>query len=287
MIQIGNYEITSVVTGTLRLDGGAMFGVVPKVLWQNLNDVDASNRILLATRSLLAIDRVAGRVIIVDTGCGSKWRPEEADRYGIRPDAKALDRALGERGLCRQDVTDIVVTHLHFDHNGGLTDWADQAGGETRPRYPQARHWLHARHLLHAQAPTVRDRASFISADFAGLHGAGVFRFVDGDEPKSDIDGVRWFVSKGHTPYQILPIFESSQGGLLFVSDIVPTIAHLRLGWVMAYDLFPLTTVKERERIYAWCLNEGMRIAFPHDPRHGIAGLTGTVDRPVVSETFD
>lgn len=287
MIQVGRYQISSIVTGELRLDGGAMFGVVPKVLWQNLNDVDDSNRILLVTRSLLAVDRTSHRVLLVDTGCGSKWKAADAERYGIRPDAAAIDRALAAHGLQRGDVTDVVVTHLHFDHNGGLTDWTEEPGGETRIRYPQATHWLHVRHWQHAQNPTVRDRASFVRSDFEGLRNAGSLRLIDGDAPAGEIDGIRWFVSNGHTPFQLLPIFESDDGGLMFASDIVPTIAHLRLGWVMAYDLFPLTTVAEREQIYARCLSQGTRLAFPHDPRHGIARLTGSIERPVVIETLD
>jgi glyoxylase-like metal-dependent hydrolase (beta-lactamase superfamily II) len=287
MFTLGRFEITSIVNGTMRLDGGAMFGVVPKVLWQNLADVDSSNRILLATRTLLAVDRAAGQVVLVDTGCGSKWGPKEAERYGVQPDPTAIPRALETYGLRPQDVTDVVVTHLHFDHNGGLTYWYDQPGERTCLTYAKAIHWIHRRQWEHAHRPTVRDRASFLPQDFEALESAGVLRFVDGDEPKSSISGIDWFLSHGHTPYQLLPVFRSPQRDLMFVGDIVPMVAHLRLGWVMAYDLFPLTTVAERERIYAQALGGFLAIALPHDLKHGAVALGGTIDRPIVTEALE
>jgi len=283
MLGIGNYELQSVVNGTLRLDGGAMFGVVPKVLWQNVVDVDEQNRIRLAARSLVAVDRSTKRVIVVDTGCGTKWDQKSAERYAIKHDADALPRKLGEMGLALADVTDVVITHLHFDHNGGLTDWYDDPGGKTTLRFPNARHWIHRKHFEHAQNATPKDQASFVEADFAALRDADVLAFVDGDSPAPTIDGVRWMVSQGHTTCQLHPEFVGDDRNLLFVGDLVPTIAHLRLGWVMAYDLRPLDTISERRHVYRRCFDEGLLLAFPHDPDYGGAIIEGTVQRPVVS----
>lgn len=286
MIAFGRYEVSSIVNGALRLDGGAMFGVVPKVLWQNVTDVDSLNRIPLATRTLLAIDRAARRIVLVDTGCGTKWSPKDAERYGVQPDPMAIPRTLQAAGFVPEDVTDVIVTHLHFDHNGGLTSWYDEPGGPTTLVYPRARHWIHRGQWEHAHKPTVRDRASYLPQDFASLAGNRL-HFVEGEKPQPSIDGIDWFVSKGHTPYQLLPVFSAEKDGLMFVGDIVPTIAHLRLGWVMGYDLFPLTTIAEREQIYDRCIRDGMSIAFAHDPAHGGVSLGGTVERPIVSNTLD
>ena len=244
MIRIDPYEVCSVVTGSIRLDGGAMFGVVPKVLWQSVADVDEANRILLATRTLLAVDRTRPQVILVDTGCGTKWTPEKANRFAIHYDGDAIPQALASLGLGPEDVTDVVITHLHFDHNGGLTDWFDDPDGPTTLRYPHARHWVHRRHWDHACRPHIKDRASFLQEDFVALSEGGVLQFVDGDEPSSPFEGVEWLITNGHTPCQLHPILGSGDERLLFSGDIVPTVAHLRLNWVMAYDMQPLETIR-------------------------------------------
>lgn len=287
MIEVGHWTIRSVVNGYIRLDGGAMFGVVPKTLWARSQDVDDQNRILLATRTLLAVNRRAGRILLVDTGTGSKWSCEQANRFAVQSTPAALDAALGEVGAQPEDVTDVIVTHLHFDHAGGMTSWADQPGGPVKLRFPKASHWIHRNHWDHAHNPTKRDKASFISADFAGLEAAGVLRFLAGEATASAIEGVRWFLAHGHSPYQLLPWFDSGGQGrdLLFVGDMVPTSSHLPPAWVMAYDLQPLVTLAERERVYARCRDEGLLLAFPHDRHHGIARIAfDDSGRPEVAE---
>ena len=162
-----------------------MFGVVPKVLWCKRAAPDELNRILLALRTLVAIDQEAGRVVLVDTGAGSKWAPQDAARYGITHDAGALAEALKPLGLTEADVTDVVIAHLHFDHAGGMTFWKDGPGGEIGVRFPNARHWVHARHLEHARNPTLRDKTSFIPHDVEALDENGLLHGVTGDEPTS------------------------------------------------------------------------------------------------------
>lgn len=286
MIRAGRYELHSIVTGRIRLDGGAMFGVVPKVLWESLCDVDPLNRIDLVTRTLLAVDREADRVILVDTGCGSKWTPKMAERYGVQSDPNAIDRALHTLGLDRTRVTDVVVTHLHFDHNGGLIDRAGGADGESVLRYPQARHWIHPEQWAHALSPHLKDRASYIADDFASLADAGVFVFVEegGMGPAPEFE---WFLSHGHTPFQVHPILGRGRERVLWAGDLVPTTAHLRLTWVMAYDIEPLRTIEEKKRIFEMCFRDGVRLALPHDPRVGGVALEGTAERPIVSVALD
>lgn len=286
MLTIEPFELHSVVTGTLRLDGGAMFGVVPKVLWEKVSDVDDLNRILLKTRTLLAVDRSANRVVLVDTGCGTKWQPEQAERFGVAHDADAIPNALEAIGLSPDKVTDVVVTHLHFDHNGGLTYWYDDPGGPLRLQYPQARHWVHRTHWEHANAPHVKDRASFLTEDFTPLAEAGVLEFVEGKDPDPPFPGMTWAVSHGHTPGQLHPIFGAGSQRLMFVGDLIPTMAHLRLAWVMAYDLQPMSTVGEKAAVIQRCFEEGMMLAFPHDPEVGGVAVDGTMERPIVARTL-
>ncbi len=287
MMRIEPFELVSVVNGTIRLDGGAMFGVVPKVLWEKVVDVDDRNRILLATRTLLAVDRARERVILVDTGCGTKWATDEAERYDIRFDPEAVPNALAKLGFEPDAVTDVIVTHLHFDHNGGLTDWFDDPDGPVELRYPRARHWIHRKHWEHATHPAQKDAASFLERDLLAFADTDVLTFVEGDQPPSPLEGLGWFLSHGHTPYQLHPVFGTGSQKLLFVGDVVPTVAHLRLGWVMAYDLRPEVTIDEKESVYRRCFDDGLLLAFPHDPQIGGVEIDGTINRPIVARTLD
>ena len=264
-----------------------MFGVVPKVLWEGKTRADHLNRIALTMRTLVAIDRDAKRLVLVDTGAGHKWPAEEARRFAMEVYPTALADALAVHGLTEADVTDIVVAHLHFDHNGGLTEWEGPSGGATRLRFPQARLWIHEKHWQHANAPTERDRASFLERDLQALRREGALTFVAGDDPPAPFDGVYWFVSHGHTPYQLLPVFEGDDGGLMFVGDLIPTTAHLPVPWVMGYDLQPLMTLEEKREVYRRCAQEELVLAFPHDLEAGGVAIEIVDGKPVVSKTLN
>lgn len=286
MIRVGNYEIVSVAAGHDRLDGGAMFGVVPKILWEKTEDVDEKNRMRMALRVLVARDRAAGRLILTDAAAGSRWEKEEAERFGIEDDPGALDRAISAFGCAPEDVTDVILTHLHFDHCGGAVLADTEANDETRPRFPNATLWVHALQWKHAASPSVKDRASYRARDIRGIESTGKLRVLDGDPPPSPFPGIRFFVSNGHTPGQLLPLFEDDRP-LLFASDMIPTAAHLPLPWVMAYDLHPMTTIEEKERVFAMCRGRGLRIAFCHDLRAGAVSVAIEKGKPRVAEVLD
>lgn len=286
-MKIGRYEILSVQTGTFRLDGGAMFGVVPKTLWRSKTDADEDNRIPLATRTLVAIDRAAGRVIIVDTGCGTKWDVELRERFAIRHDRDAVDRRLRTVGLTAADVTDVIVTHLHFDHNGDLTEWEDPRKKTLRLRFPKATHWLHHRQWEHAHKPTLKDRASYFPEDYELVHEAGLLRLLDGEPPESPWPDVELFVSNGHTVCHLHPIFGTSDERILWTGDAIPTTAHLPLPWVMAYDLRPLQTIEEKQWMLAQCTDRRTYLAFPHDPQVAAAELDVSSGKAIILRKLD
>lgn len=287
MIRAGRFQILSVINGHCRLDGGAMFGVVPKVVWQKKAPADDMNRILLAMRTLVAVDEDARKVVLVDTGAGNKWSPEEAGRFAITHDPNALADALEPLGLTEADVTDVVIAHLHFDHAGGMTLWKDEPGGEIGIRFANARHWVHEKHLEHARNPSGRDSASFFAHDFEPLDEAGLLQTVSGDDPEPPFEGMRWHLSHGHTPYQLLPWFQDDEHPLLFVGDMIPTVAHLPPAWVMGYDLYPLTTLAEKQRVLQMCAERSLRLAFPHDPEAGGVEVEMDSGRPKVSCTLN
>lgn len=281
---VGPYEVCALETGRFRLDGGAMFGVVPKVLWERETKPDEHNRVQLAMRSLLAVDRSAGRVVLVDTGAGDKWTRDEIDRFAFELEDDPFGAGLAAHGVRAEDVTDVIVTHLHFDHNGGLTAWDDPQEQRARPRFAKAKHWIHAQHLAHALAPTPKDRASFYRRDFEAVQEAGLFELVDGDVPPSRIPNMSWFVAHGHTPYQILPRFFDDHCSLQYVADLIPTVAHLPISWVMAYDNEPLKTLSEKQEILRDCAERGLILFFEHDPQVAAARIDTSGKRPKVGE---
>ena len=265
-MKIGPYEIWSVESGRVRLDGGAMFGVVPKVLWERCLPADDRNRILLSMRNLVALDAKNNRVILVDTGPGRKWNAKEMDMYGFEwVTGDGIEECLKKQGLSAHDVTDVIVTHLHFDHNGGLTYWEDAGAGKCGLRFPRATHWVHEKHMAHALNPNEKDRASFLKRDFQAVIDAKKFRFLSSDQPEQVLPGIQWFLSHGHTPYQLLPQFTDGQKTLMYCGDLIPTSHHLPVPWIMGYDMSPLTIMDEKKTILKNCYEKNWILAFEHD----------------------
>jgi glyoxylase-like metal-dependent hydrolase (beta-lactamase superfamily II) len=279
-VQVGRYQVASLLSGHLALDGGAMFGVVPRPLWSRQIAPDDRHRVRLAARCLVAVDRDARRVILVDAGLGSKWDAVGADRYGVEEAPGGLEAALGRLGLAREDVTDVLVTHLHFDHAGGLTRRG--AGGALELAFPRAVHHLQRRNWLWAHAPSERDRASYLPEDFELLGHSSQLHLVEGEAEL--FPDVELIVSEGHTAGMQLPRFRGGGTHLTFCGDLIPTAAHLRPAWGMAYDLRPLTTIEEKKVLLAEALEDDGVLAFEHDPAIAACRLGEEEGRPVFRE---
>lgn len=241
-----------------------MFGVVPKPLWSRGTPADEANRIDLATRLLFIEDTTATRKrrILVDTGFGDKFPEKQRSQFKITQPQGGVREACVTAGVDPSTITDVILTHLHFDHAGGATMAKDDgyvATFENATYHLQRRAWKWAEH------PTERDSGSFRTADFQALANNGQLHLFDG--PLELFPGVSLIVSEGHTVAQQLVLIDGDdEGKLLYCADVVPTKAHLRLPWVMGYDLYPLTTLEEKRMLLAQGLEEDWTLFFEHDP---------------------
>jgi len=258
-MKIGPYTLSPIETGRFALDGGAMFGVVPQPLWRKTNPPDDRNRITLAARALLAVGE--GRTILIDNGNGTKLSDKLRDIYRIDTSGSDLIRSLASAGVSPDDVTDVVLTHLHFDHAGGSTV---RSGNEVVPAFPRARYYLQRAHWEQALRPTEKDRASFFPEDYQPLLDHRVLEFLDG--PCRLFPGFELILMNGHTTAQQLPKISDGTATLLFCCDLLPTTAHVPLPYIMAYDLRPLVTLEEKKKVFADAAEEGWILFFEHDP---------------------
>jgi glyoxylase-like metal-dependent hydrolase (beta-lactamase superfamily II) len=255
---LGDLELIPLVDRHFRLDGGAMFGVVPKPLWEKRNAADARNRISLAMRPLL----VKGpRLMIVDAGAGAKMEPKLQDIYGFEP-SEHLDASLAAAGVGAGDVEIVLATHLHFDHAGGFT--RRDASGRVVPAFPNARYVINAGEWEDATHPHERNRASYFDENYVPLRDAGVVDFMDGDGEV--MPGVRVRRTGGHTRWHQIVYLESEGKTAVFAADLMPTAAHVDLPWIMAYDLFPMETLAFKRAFLREAIDGEYLIFFEHDP---------------------
>jgi glyoxylase-like metal-dependent hydrolase (beta-lactamase superfamily II) len=283
MLQLGRWSLASVLDGTFALDGGAMFGIVPRALWERHASPDAQHRVRVAARSLLAVEEGSNRRLLVDVGMGDKWSVKEIAMYGLDRSRGDLDRELGRHGLSRAEITDVVLTHLHFDHAGGATRRGP--GGELACAFPNACFHLQRRNWQWAQAPTEKDRGSYRAEDFEALAHCGKLHLLDGPcELAPDLEII---VSDGHTPGQQLPRFHGGGSHLTFCGDVIPTRAHLRIPWVMAYDLHPLTTLEDKKMLLAQALEDDGILFFEHDLEIAACRVAESDGQPGFREAVD
>ncbi len=260
-ISLGQFEIYGLRDGFFFLDGGAMFGVVPKTLWEKKFPADEKNRIKLALNSILI--KTAKELILVETGIGGDLDPKFYDYYSVER-KPGLVLSLEKLGYQAEDIDLVVNTHLHFDHCGGNTSKNEK--GEDAPTFPKARYIIQKGEWEYALHPSERDKASYLEQNFLPLEKYGLLQLVDGNKEISE--GVEVIVVPGHTSrHQCLKV---STGGkvFFFLGDLVPTSAHVGLSYIMSYDLFPQQTLENKREYFEQAIEEDWILAFNHDPEH-------------------
>jgi glyoxylase-like metal-dependent hydrolase (beta-lactamase superfamily II) len=258
MLQLGDFELTSLSDGTFGLDGGAMFGVVPKTLWSKRTTPDDKNRIPLGLRPLLV--RANGKNVLIDTGIGDKMPPKLVDIYAIDR-TRHLDHSLADAGLSADDIDIVIATHLHFDHFGGSTM---REGDVLKPRFRNARYLIRRGDWEDATHPHDRNRASYLPENFMPLAEAGVIDFVEDDGEV--LPGISVWRTGGHAMYHQWAKITSGGRTAAFVADLIPTTAHLDEPWIMGYDLYPMDTLHYKQRFIREAIDGEYIVFFEHDP---------------------
>jgi glyoxylase-like metal-dependent hydrolase (beta-lactamase superfamily II) len=264
LIDTGDWKVRNVETGFLWLDGGSMFGSVPKPLWSRLAPPDERNRIRLAMRCLLAEGH--GRRVLVDVGAGDKFSPKLRDIYRLEPAEQSPAAALSALGVDPASITDVVLTHLHFDHAAGATK---EEGGRLVPSLPHARWHVQGKNWRNALEPNPRERASYMRENFVPLEEAGVVTLWEG--PQVLWPGFELFTADGHTRGQQLARISGPKATVYFVADLIPTAAHVRIPFVMGYDMAAIETMEEKRTLLTRAVAEGAWVCLEHDPEIALA----------------
>ncbi len=274
-------------TGYFKLDGGAMFGVVPKVIWNKLCPADENNLIQLAMRCLLIESN--NRVILIDNGIGNK-QDEKFLRHYYLNGSDSLDRSLEVSGFKKEDITDVILTHLHFDHCGGSIE---RIGNNLKPAFPRATYWTNEAHWQWATSPNEREKASFLKENIFPLEEYGVLKMIAAGEKKANTlpsasfsDEIDIRFCFGHTNAMMLPQINYNGHTIVFVADLLPTVGHIPLPYVMGYDMFPMETLKEKKEFLAEAVEKNYILFFEHDPVYECCTLKMTDKGVRVNETF-
>lgn len=278
-------KLYPVETGNFKLDGGAMFGVVPKVIWQKTNPADANNMIDIAARSLLIEE--GNRLILIDTGMGYK-QSDKFFGYYHRWGNYTIDDSLQRIGFHRDDITDVFMTHLHFDHCGGSIQWnKDRSGYE--PAFKNAYFWTDQDHWNWATNPNVREKASFLKENLLPMQESGQLKFVSRG-PSSFLEnselGFDILFVDGHTEKQMIPHIRYRDKTLVFTADLIPTVGHIPVPYVMGYDTRPLLTLSEKGIFVQNAVKNEYFLFFEHDAHHEICTLRETEKGVRLKETF-
>jgi glyoxylase-like metal-dependent hydrolase (beta-lactamase superfamily II) len=257
--RLGALELVPLCDGFFALDGGAMFGVVPKPLWSKVTVPDERNRIRMGMRPLLV--RGAGQTMIIDAGVGEKMDAKSAAIYGFERD-EHLDHSMAAAGVSAADIDLVLASHLHFDHAGGFT--VRDADGRLAPRFPRARYVARRGEWEDAVHPHERNRASYFAENYVPLQDAGVLSLVDGDVDV--MPGVRVRRTGGHTMHHQVVMIESGGKTAVFLADLIPTAAHVPLAWIMGYDLYPMDTLAFKRDFLREAVDGEYLLLFEHDP---------------------
>jgi glyoxylase-like metal-dependent hydrolase (beta-lactamase superfamily II) len=271
-------QLHTINTGFFKLDGGAMFGVVPKSIWNKSNPADVNNLCTWALRCLLIED--GNRLILVDTGIGNKQDEKFFSHYFLHGD-QGLEEAIKSKGFTREDITDVFLTHLHFDHCGGAIN---RIGDKLLPAFPNAIYWSNEEHWNWATEPNEREKASFLKENILPIRASGRLQMVSVPEEKNEVllagisftDGFRIRFVHGHTRAMMLPQLTYKGRTIVFMADLLPSAGHLPVPYVMAYDMFPLTSLKEKKTFVEEALTGDYILFFEHDPVHECCTLQKT-----------
>ena len=262
-MKIGKYKLSIIESGFFGLDGGAMFGIVPKPLWEKTNPSDEANRIKLSTRHLIL--ESDSRKIIIDTGMGEKWDEKMKSIYAVEENV-SMQSALDKKGLKVEDITDVILTHLHFDHTGGSTV---ANNGKLEPAFPNAKYYVQKQNYDWGINPSQRDKGSYLIENFKPLFEEGVLNFINGNE--SFDNEIEFIVINGHTFSQQMVKVSDGSSTILFCADLIPTISHIPLPYIMGYDLQPLVTLEEKKKYLKIAVDENWKLFFGHDPEFALA----------------
>jgi glyoxylase-like metal-dependent hydrolase (beta-lactamase superfamily II) len=252
-------KLTTINTGLFKLDGGAMHGVVPKRMWQQVNPADDENMCTWAMRCLLIEDE--DRLILIDTGMGDK-QDEKFFSYFYPHGDDTLEGSIRNAGYLPEQITDVFLTHLHFDHCGGAIK---REGDELVTTFPKATYWSNEAHWASALKPNMRERASFLKENILPIQESGQLKFTGNTDHMAFTDHIHINLVYGHTDAMMLPLIHYKQHRILFCADLIPSLAHLSLPWVMSYDMRPLDTLNEKERLLNEAADEGWILFFEHD----------------------
>lgn len=273
-------NLHTINTGFFKLDGGAMFGVVPKSIWQKSNPADSNNLCDWAMRCLLIED--GNRLILVDNGIGNKQDEKFMGHYYLHGD-DTLDKSLAAKGFSRNDITDVFLTHLHFDHCGGSIE---RVGDKLVPAFNNAFYWSNAQHWDWAVNPNDREKASFLKENILPIQESGQLRFVANEDGVPFQDDIKIRFAFGHTDAMMLPQINYKDKTIVYMADLLPSVGHVPLPYVMAYDMFPLQTLKEKKAFLAEAATNNYILYLEHDPINECCTLQHTEKGVRLAETF-
>lgn len=273
-------QLHSIDTGFFKLDGGAMFGVVPKSLWSRTNPADENNLCTWAMRLLLIED--GDRLILIDTGIGDKQSEKFFSHYYLHGD-DTLDSSLAKKGFHRDDITDVFLTHLHFDHVGGAVK---REGDRLVNAFPNADYWTNKQHWQWAVEPNDREKASFLAENILPLQESGRLKFIEDHENGIGHEDIQIRFAYGHTDAMMLPQIRYQDKTILYMADLLPSVGHIPMPYVMAYDMFPLKTLEERAEYWKEIADKGYILFLEHDPVNECCTLQHTEKGVRLKETF-
>ena len=277
-MKIGKYELHSIESGTLMLDGGAMYGVVPKPLWERNSPADEKNRIKLTTRHLLLLSDE--KKILIDTGAGKNWNEKFEKIYSVNNNVHDMFPALEKLGVNKEEITDVILTHLHFDHIGGAVLFEND---KIIPAFPNAQYHVQKKQFEWGLNPSERDKASYFKDRFVPLAEEGILSLIDGENNFDD--DIELLSMEGHTFAQQLVKISDSSNTLLYCADLIPLSSHINPPFIMGYDLQPLVTLEEKKKLLPKAVEENWTLFFEHDPDIAAATITATEKGFVIKES--